>query len=130
MQCVTGDIPINIKLRRQVWLHCAIRSANQPDIRMVKPMELSRARNCVSKWLKRYSNRIENCSFSLAVFRYEHCEVRMQFNRTVDETPEVVQMQPIEAQTDGVSHCFRPRSRSALISKLIEDTPQPGSASN
>ena len=63
----------------------------------------------IHKRAKRDSDSIKNCGLATTIFRYEHCELRMQFDRAVREAPEVMQVQMIDVE-DECRASFSPRA--------------------
>src|ERR1700691_1419985 len=101
---------------------------DEADICAVEAVGLVRTCDSVNEEAQGDAHSIKNCGLAATILCYEYYELWMQFDRTIGETSEVMQRQMINAQLSGKRHCSSLRSRSDLISKLTDDTPQPGSA--
>src|ERR1019366_2895378 len=124
MKGLPGNVSIRRKLSRQCGRHGTALGFDQAHIRAFEPM-VARAGDCVYEHTERDADRIEKRGFSAAVLSHEDRQLLVQMNRALRKAPEVMQVQTIHAQKGTRAHSFPARSRSALISKLIEETPQP-----
>ena len=129
MQCLPGDVAVCDEFGWENRAHGTVFPLYKAHICVIEAMQLPRASDGVHEQAERDADSIEHCSLAATIFSHEHGELRMQCNCALRKAPKVTQTQTIHAQSGRSVHLFSARSRSALISKLIDATPHPGSAS-
>src|SRR5208282_2439270 len=101
---LTGDVTVCHEFGRESGLHRAVLATDETHICAVEATEISCSSDGIDERAERDSKSIKNCGLAAAVLGYEHCELLMQFDRALGETPEVSQVQAVDAQESVESH--------------------------
>src|SRR5437667_10631151 len=93
----SADVAVRCEFSRQRGAHRTVFPLDKAHVCAIEAMRLPHTSYGVHNQAERNCDRIENCRLAVTIFCHQHCELLVQFNRALRETPEVTQAQTLGA---------------------------------